>query len=210
MRADYDKLLNARSQSVETIFVMSASNLRAFPDYLACFNLLTGSRPKHNVSVDSNLDWGQSLPPAREFSRAHPGTIAIDYFRGIDARTYVPNVIPWACDTPMPAGTELAVVSATPFLTRKNCRYLLSYPTTPLWMAEACWYSAPAPRVQGFRRISRKTRGMGTIGKLILLITLLLEASALNWGNGIGIGRLFWWIPRGQPPGQIPGMLNLS
>jgi len=103
------------------------STLRTFPSYIAYFNVLIGQQPKYNVSVDSNLDWGQALPAVREFSRAHPGETAIDYFGGIDPRTYVPNVMPWACDTPLPAGTAWAVVTATSFVERGRCDYLLAY-----------------------------------------------------------------------------------
>jgi len=120
-----------RALAVVIIFLLIASaaysTLGAFPAYISYFNVLIGPQPKYNVSVDSNLDWGQALPAVREFSRTHPGGIAIDYFGGIDPRTYVPNVTPWSCDTPLPAGTAWAVVTATSFVERGRCDYLLAY-----------------------------------------------------------------------------------
>ena len=40
----------------------------------------------------------------------------------------MPDATPWLCDTPVPAGTKWAVVSATPFVSRTNCSALLSNP----------------------------------------------------------------------------------
>ena len=39
----------------------------------------------------------------------------------------MPNVTPWSCDTPLPAGTAWAVVTATSFVERGHCDYLLAY-----------------------------------------------------------------------------------
>ena len=68
------------------LFLLAVSSaysaVRTFPAYIPYFNVLIGTRPKYSVSVDSNLDWGQALPIVREFSHAHPGRIAIDYFGG--------------------------------------------------------------------------------------------------------------------------------
>ncbi len=104
------------------------STLRAFPSFIPYFNVLIGPHPKYYVSVDSNLDWGQALPAAREFSRTHPGAMVIDYFGGIDPRLYLPNVMPWDCNDSLPAGTGWAVVTATSLVERGHCDYLLAYP----------------------------------------------------------------------------------
>jgi hypothetical protein len=108
------------------------STLRAFPDYIAYFNAFIGKQPKYEVSVDSNLDWGQSLFAVRSFSQTHPGQLAVDYFGGVDPRVYVPNVVPWSCDKPVPDGTRWAIVTATPFISRGGCQKLLSYPNWTL------------------------------------------------------------------------------
>jgi 4-amino-4-deoxy-L-arabinose transferase-like glycosyltransferase len=121
---------NRRALAFLTFLLIASSaysTLKAFPSYISYFNVLIGPQPKYHVSVDSNLDWGQALPAVREFSRMHPGGLAIDYFGGIDPRMYVPNGIPWACDTPLPAGTAWAVVTATSFVERGHCDYLLAY-----------------------------------------------------------------------------------
>ena len=44
---------------------LAAGSLRAHPDYLADFNLLAGDHPE-NITVDSDLDWGQDILRLRD------------------------------------------------------------------------------------------------------------------------------------------------
>jgi hypothetical protein len=79
--------------AVALLLVMTiAIPLRAWPDYLAYFNPVAGSRPER-VLVDSNLDWGQDLYRLADTVRARRiDSVRVHYFGSANLRAVgLPN-----------------------------------------------------------------------------------------------------------------------
>ena len=73
-------------------------SILAFPHYMAYFNeirLLLGFK-KHEILVDSNLDWGQDLKRLAEYcEKNNIKEIKVDYFGGGVPEYYIPQAVEW-------------------------------------------------------------------------------------------------------------------
>lgn len=104
--------------------------ISVFPDYISYYNDFRFGTPKQEITAESNLDWGQSLPEVAAFAAQHHiGTIYVDGRMTIlPPSLYVPQAKPWKCDEPGPEQAEWAAVSAN-FLLRQepSCIGLMKY-----------------------------------------------------------------------------------
>jgi len=68
----------------------AASSLRAFPNYISYSNELWGGPLKtYRVLTDSNVDWGQNLPAAKQYLATHSATPCwLAYFGSVDPAYY--------------------------------------------------------------------------------------------------------------------------
>ena len=65
------------------------SSLKTFPDFLTYFNETIGTRPPHEILVDSNLDWGQDLKGLKRWmDKNSVKTIQLAYFGTADPAYY--------------------------------------------------------------------------------------------------------------------------
>jgi len=69
-----------------------------YPHYMGYFNeirLVLGLK-KHQILVDSNLDWGQDLKRLAEYTKEnHISEIKVDYFGGGVPTYYIPGAVEW-------------------------------------------------------------------------------------------------------------------
>ena len=55
--------------------------VRAYPSYMPYFNALRMGRPAYQLATDSNVDWNQALPEARQFLERHgQQTVELDEY----------------------------------------------------------------------------------------------------------------------------------
>ncbi len=68
---------------------LAASCVLAYPHYLAFFNEALGPRQRHEILVDSNLDWGQDLKGLKRWMvDQRVDRIELAYFGAADPRCY--------------------------------------------------------------------------------------------------------------------------
>ncbi len=72
------------------VLIHAASSLRAFPNYLPYSNELWGGPSRtYRVLTDSNVDWGQGLPAAKQYLETHAATPCwMAYFGSVDPARY--------------------------------------------------------------------------------------------------------------------------
>jgi hypothetical protein len=103
----------ARLVALATLMVWMAVSIgMAFPSYLSYFNELAWHIPKHEMLVDSSLDWGQDLKRLAQYVDEHDiETLYVDYFGGGQPDYYLSNLTYWhSSDGPV---TGYIAVSAT-------------------------------------------------------------------------------------------------
>jgi len=94
-----------------------------YPHYLSYFNSLTGAKQKFEIAVDSNLDWGQTLIPLRDFMAAHSvDSIHLDS-SGSLPDVYVPGAQPFDCENGVPAHAEWLAVGASRFFSEPDLSF---------------------------------------------------------------------------------------
>jgi putative flippase GtrA len=73
-------------------------SLFSYPKYIAYFNELRFlfGKEKHEILVDSSLDWGQDLKRLAEYVEDnHIQSIKVDYFGGGVPKYYIPQAVEW-------------------------------------------------------------------------------------------------------------------
>lgn len=126
------------------------STAASFPNYISYFNCFRGHKPKYEIAIDSNLDWGQSIVQLRDFMSAnHVSEISVESV-GPFPDLYIPQASQFKCVTGKPPDTSWIAVGAN-VLARANgqCDYLLSYPHWPIAGGAAYVFHIPAPRSAG-------------------------------------------------------------
>jgi dolichyl-phosphate-mannose-protein mannosyltransferase len=124
-----------------------ATVIRAYPHYFPFVNSLSFGRPAYTLVNDSNLDWNQSLPEAREFAEAHGiQHVLLDEYGMIEPTVFVPQAKFWNCQLPAPTDAgQWAIVSASMIADGHNCLWLLNYPHTAF--AGGSMYAFQLPNV---------------------------------------------------------------
>ncbi len=112
------------------VFSCFITTFAAFPHYISYYNDFRFVAPKQEITTDSNLDWGQTLPAVASFAAQHQ--IANIYVDGrmtpLLPNTYVPQAKPWKCDNPVPEAPQWAAVSANFLLKQEpTCAGLMKY-----------------------------------------------------------------------------------
>lgn len=75
---------------------LAISSLVAYPAYISYFNELAYGRDKHDLLVDSSLDWGQDLKRLGDYVKENNiKNLHIDYFGGGVPSYYIPDAITW-------------------------------------------------------------------------------------------------------------------
>jgi len=116
------------------VFSCLVTAIVAFPHYISYYNDFRLSTPKQEITTDSNLDWGQTLPAVADFvTQHHIQTIYVDGWTPLSPATYIPQAKPWKCDNPGAELPQWAAVSAN-FLTKQEptCIGLMKYQQWPL------------------------------------------------------------------------------
>lgn len=107
----------------------------AFPYYISYYNNFRLGVSKQEITTDSNLDWGQTLPAVEAFAAQHhiSGIYVDGRMTPLLPASYVPQAKPWKCDNPGAEKPQWAAVSAN-FLTRQEptCIGLMKYQHWPL------------------------------------------------------------------------------
>ncbi|HEX4997496.1 MAG TPA: glycosyltransferase family 39 protein [Terriglobia bacterium] len=99
------------------------SSAVTYPHYLSYFNFLAGDRPKFEIAVDSNLDWGQTLIPLRNFMASHGvNDIFIDS-SGSTPDVYVPGARAFNCERGVPDSAEWVAVGASRFFSEPDLSF---------------------------------------------------------------------------------------
>jgi 4-amino-4-deoxy-L-arabinose transferase-like glycosyltransferase len=103
---------------------------RTYPFYFPYVNSLSFGHPIYTLMNDSNVDWNQSIPEVRKFSRQHGlQKLALDWYGLTDSTADVPGSYEWDCEQPSATdGGQWAVISANLILDSRNCTWLLDYP----------------------------------------------------------------------------------
>jgi hypothetical protein len=124
-----------------------ATAVRAYPYYIPFLNALNLGRPGYLLVSDSNLDWNQALPEARQFAEQHGlKTVLVDAYSFSDPSVYVPRAQFWNCQQPAVSDAgKWAVVSANMIAESHNCLWLLRYPHQKL--AGGSMYAFELPHV---------------------------------------------------------------
>ncbi|MCC6904243.1 MAG: hypothetical protein IT326_00270, partial [Anaerolineae bacterium] len=103
------------------LLVNIAITLRAFPNYISYFNLVSGgSANGYRILVDSNLDWGQDLPALADYLReTDADTVYLSYFGQAEPAYYGIDYTPlpgWPPPTPDPSRPAFAPLNPAPGL----------------------------------------------------------------------------------------------
>jgi len=123
----------ARVAGALTVLLAASSLLsvaRAFPYYFPYFNALSRSHPAYWWAADSNVDWNQALPEARDFASRHGlATLNVDSYALSDPADFVPQAHFWKCQQPAPEdANQWVVVSSNMILDQFDCSWLMQYP----------------------------------------------------------------------------------
>jgi hypothetical protein len=106
----------------------AGSQISAYPDYLAYFNLFGGGpRKNRHLLGDSNIDWGQDLPGLKRFMEdGKIETISLAYFGRVDPEIYGISHRPFVGKRLAPGYTAVSVnyVQGRPYDLRAGSRYL--------------------------------------------------------------------------------------
>jgi 4-amino-4-deoxy-L-arabinose transferase-like glycosyltransferase len=87
--------LARKSTALLLVIWLACSSINTYPDYLAFFNEAVGSRNRHQILVDSNLDWGQDLKGLKRWMDENDvGKIRLAYFGTADPAYYGIDAIP--------------------------------------------------------------------------------------------------------------------
>jgi len=121
--------LAAATAGVLTLVCLGMA-VHAYPFYFPYINVLSLGRPAYALVNDSNLDWNQSLPEARQYAEQHGlQKIKLDEYGFSDPRATVPQSEFWDCQRAAAAdGGQWAVVSASMIMDGHNCVWLMQYP----------------------------------------------------------------------------------
>jgi hypothetical protein len=109
----------ARTGTVALLVAYVGTSLAAYPNFLSYLTELARGRPKHEVLVDSNIDWGQGLLALRDWQRDEKtGPVYLSYFGSALPEGYGIDYLPFPSYFPLehphePANPRYAVVSAT-------------------------------------------------------------------------------------------------
>jgi putative flippase GtrA len=75
---------------------LAAGTIVNYPNYISYFNELTFGMEKHDILVDSSLDWGQDLKRLQKYVEDNNiESIKIDYFGGSVPEYYIPGAKKW-------------------------------------------------------------------------------------------------------------------
>jgi hypothetical protein len=112
--------------AVSSLFTVA----RAYPNYFPYLNALTRSHPVYWWASDSNVDWNQALPAAREFADQHGlKVLNLDPYGSGDLTPFVPQARFWDCQEPAPGdANQWVVVSSNTIMDASNCTWLMQYP----------------------------------------------------------------------------------
>lgn len=121
-----------------------------YPNYLAYFNVLRGSRPGWQIAADSNLDWGQSLPSLRKFMLQRGiEHISLDSFGSLNRAVYIPGYTPWRCERTRALPSPWVAVSAGQLAAftdpPSSCAWLFRYPHWSLAGGSLYVFQRPPP-----------------------------------------------------------------
>ncbi len=116
--------------TIALVFTSVVTAIRAYPNYLPYFNILSLGRPGYTLVNDSNLDWNQSLPEVESFLRQRGvHNVLLDEYGFLEPAAYVPEAQLWDCQQPEPRdGGQWAVISANFMDDSGNCVWLMQYP----------------------------------------------------------------------------------
>ncbi len=109
------------------------STAASFPNYISYFNAFRRHKPKDEIAIDSNLDWGQSVVQLHEFMIAkNISKITVESvgpFPGL----YIPHASQFDCLAGAPAEATWVAVGANVLVrAHGRCDYLLAYPHWPI------------------------------------------------------------------------------
>jgi hypothetical protein len=174
----------------------------AFPNYIAYFNSVIGTKQGYRHLVDSSLDWGQDLPQlkkwldARQRQEPAPGPVYLAYFGQSDPKHYGIKIRDLLASSPLPVQLEpgLYCISATML---------------------AGVYDIPAPwsaASEGGYRATRKTLGEYFVRPTGEIEAALRERDprlmrAIRNFNLWQLGRLMAFLRHREPTANVGGSI---